>query len=92
MSATGQENPLSAPDQAGEASEEEWCEDTGDEERWRHSDTEDDEEYIEKEEDPEVEEATRVFKLLYKGNVAEVSRREEQERKAKVYNRKHDFY
>jgi len=91
-SATGQENPPSATGHEGEAPEEEWGEEAGDEDRRWYSDTEDDEEHAEKEEDPEVEEATRVLKLLYKGNVAEVNRREEQERKAKVYNRKHDFY
>jgi len=35
---------------------------------------------------------TRVLKMLYKGNMAEVSRREEQARKATVFNRKHNFY
>ena len=35
---------------------------------------------------------TRVLRMLYKGNVAEVNRREEQQRKAKVVNHKHDFY
>ena len=34
----------------------------------------------------------RVLKLLYQGNMAEVSRQEEQSRKAKVFSRKHDFY
>ncbi len=35
---------------------------------------------------------TRVLKMLYKGNMAEVSRQEEQSRKARVYSRRHDFY
>ncbi len=35
---------------------------------------------------------TRVLKMLYKGNMEEISRQEEQSRKAKVCNRKHNFY
>ncbi len=31
------------------------------------------------------------MKMLYTGNLAEVSRRAEQQRKAKVFNRRHDF-
>ncbi len=35
---------------------------------------------------------TRVLNMLYKGNIAEVSRREETERKSRVVNSKHGFY
>ena len=35
---------------------------------------------------------TRILKMLRSGNMAEVNRAEEQSRKAKVFNRKHDFY
>ena len=35
---------------------------------------------------------TQVLRMLYKGNVEEVSRFEEQARKAKVCNRRHGFY
>ena len=41
--------------------------------------------------DVEPQEA-RVLKMLYKGNMAEVSRQEEQTKKAKVFNQKHSFY
>jgi len=46
-------------------------------------------------EDDTTQEAARdlrVLKMLYKGNMEEISRQEEQSRKAKVYNRKHNFY
>ena len=33
-----------------------------------------------------------MLKMLYKGNMEEVSRQEEQTKKAKVFNRKHSFY
>ena len=42
--------------------------------------------------DPEGSRETHVLKMLYEGNVAEVSRRDEQARKAKAYNQKHDYY
>ena len=35
---------------------------------------------------------THVLKMLYKGNVEEISREEQQLQKAKVFNRRHDFY
>ena len=35
---------------------------------------------------------TRVLKMLYRGNMAEVSRQEEQLNNAKVFNQKHSFY
>jgi hypothetical protein len=35
---------------------------------------------------------TRILKMLRSGNMAEVNRAEERTRKAKVCNRKHDFY
>ena len=35
---------------------------------------------------------TRVLKMLYEGNMAEVNRREEQQRKSWITNHKHDFY
>ena len=44
------------------------------------------------ESDPEVEEDTRILKMLYKGNLAELSRRDEKRRRAKVVGPKHDFY
>ena len=34
----------------------------------------------------------RILKMLYKGNIEEVSRQEEQSKKAKIFNRKHNFY
>ena len=42
--------------------------------------------------DPEDSRETHVLKMLYEGNVAEINRRDEQARKAKVYNHKHDTY
>ena len=42
--------------------------------------------------DDDAEKYTRVLKMLYKGNIEEVSRQEQQSRKAKVFNRKHGFY
>ena len=44
------------------------------------------------EEPDEPEEDTRVLKMLYKGNMEEVNRRAEQERRAKVISQKHSFY
>ena len=35
---------------------------------------------------------TRILKLLYEGNVAERDRREEQQRKSLIFNKKHDYY
>ena len=35
---------------------------------------------------------TRVLKMLYRGNMAEVSRQDEQLKKAKVFNQKHNYY
>ena len=52
-----------------------------------HSDTEES-----SEEDPRADDETRVLKMLYKGNMEEVNRCEEQTRKAKVFNRRHDYY
>ena len=49
------------------------------------------EESSEEEQKPAVGE-THVLKMLYKGNMEEVNRRMEQERKAKVFNHKHCFY
>ena len=51
-----------------------------------HSSSAEEKEY--KENDRE----TRVLKMLYKGNMEEISRREQQEKSAKVYNRKHKYY
>ena len=43
--------------------------------------------------DPEAEEDTYVLKMLYKGNLAEMNRRDERQRRTKaVTNPKHDFY
>jgi len=47
---------------------------------------------IEKSSGQESDIDTRVLKMLYKGNMAEVNRRVEQQRKAKVVNHKHDYY
>ena len=44
------------------------------------------------EEEPQADDETRVLKMLYKGNMEEVCRSEEQARKATVVNRRHDFY
>ena len=44
------------------------------------------------EEPDEPEEDTRVLKMLYKGNMEEVNRRVEQQRRAKVISQKHSFY
>ena len=41
--------------------------------------------------DAEASRETHVLKMLYAGNVAETNRRDEQARKAKIYNRKHDY-
>ena len=35
---------------------------------------------------------THVLKMLYKGNMAEISRKEQQSKKAHVFNRKHNCY
>ena len=43
-------------------------------------------------EDKEATADTRVLKMLYKGNMEEISRQEQQSKKAKVYNRKHNCY
>ena len=51
-----------------------------------HSSSAEEKEY--KENDRE----TRVLKMLYKGNMEEIPRREQQEKSAKVYNRKHKYY
>ena len=40
----------------------------------------------------EADADTHVLKMLYKGNIAEVSREEEQSKKAHVFNRKHNCY
>ena len=42
--------------------------------------------------EPEESRETHVLKMLYEGNVAEINRRDEQARKAKVFNNKHDFH
>ena len=49
------------------------------------------EESSEEEEKPAVGE-THVLKMLYKGNMEEMNKRVEQERKAKVFNYKHTYY
>ena len=36
--------------------------------------------------------SVQVLKMLYKGNMEEVSRQEQQDRKAKFFSRKHSFY
>ena len=46
----------------------------------------------EEKEDKENDRETQVLKMLYKGNMEEISRREQQEKSAKVYNRKHNYY
>ena len=46
----------------------------------------------EEKEDKENDRETQVLKMLYKGNMEEISRREQQEKGAKVYNRKHNYY
>ena len=40
----------------------------------------------------EPEEDTRVLKMLYRGNMEEVNKRVERERRAKVISHKHSFY
>ena len=42
--------------------------------------------------DKEAAADTRVLKMLYKGNMEEISRQEQQHKNAKVYNRKHNCY
>ena len=44
------------------------------------------------EDQEEPEEDTRVLKMLYKGNMEEVNKRVEQERRARVISHKHAFY
>ena len=56
---------------------------------WDQSDTE---ASTDAEKASEEHEDIRVLKMLYKGNVAEVDRREEQQRKTCNVNRRHDFY
>ena len=51
------------------------------------SDTEDS-----NEDEPRANDDTHVLKMLYKGNLEEMNRSNEQTRKAKVVNRRHDFY
>ncbi len=46
----------------------------------------------EAEQAPKDDQGIRVLKMLYKGNMAEVSRREETERKSRVVNSNHNFY
>ena len=43
-------------------------------------------------ENQEAKADTHVLKMLYKGNMEEISRQEQQSKKAKVYNRKHNCY
>ena len=57
-----------------------------------HTSGGDETEDISEEEEEEHGEETRVLKMLYKGNMEEVNRREEQARKAKVVNHKHKYY
>lgn len=40
----------------------------------------------------EADAETRVLKMLYKGNIEELSRQDEQHKKAHVFNRKHNCY
>ena len=70
------------------------CEETADDsaESLRDDPVSDSEASSADEVEAEASRETHVLKMLYKGNVAEVDRREEQTRKAKVYNRKHDYY
>ena len=59
------------------------------------SDKDDEEETEEESSQDEAKAESReacVLKMLYKGNMEEVSRQEEQTKKAKVFNRKHSFY
>jgi len=64
--------------------EEEW--------QWGEDESVTEESDDEARQDPETTAATHVLKMLYKGNLQEVNRREEQQRKGKVFNQKHDCY
>ena len=42
--------------------------------------------------DKEASADTRILKMLYKGNIEEISRQEQQSKKAAVHNKRHNCY